>query len=240
MAGLSALCRLPPYCVQVHMWHLPSSPRAPQATGQPGCTAHLARWCPGKGNMRVPWDMQAGAPEEDPGGDELLLGRARGLLHDVHVGRVEPQRRGRGAVRDQVDPQQLRAGSAASTPRTQPKAQPCVHACARARGRAELACLCPGDALAGEARSMPGSVSLVPAGMHMLHGACSTAAVQGQGRAARPAAAVGRTGCTGPQSTGAVQAAAGQRCSCAGTRADLSRCRMTWVSCGKAHRRPEP
>ena len=49
------------------------------------------------------------APEEEPGSDQLLVGLPGRLLHDVHVGRVEAQRGGRGPVRHQVHPQELQA-----------------------------------------------------------------------------------------------------------------------------------
>ena len=45
--------------------------------------------------------------DEEPAGDERVLGRARWLLHDVDLRRVEAQSSGRQAVRDQVHPQQL-------------------------------------------------------------------------------------------------------------------------------------
>ena len=45
--------------------------------------------------------------EEQPAGDEGLLGGARRLVHDVQVGRVEAEGGGREAVSDQVHPEQL-------------------------------------------------------------------------------------------------------------------------------------
>ena len=45
--------------------------------------------------------------EEEPAGDEAFVGAARRLVHDVQVGRVEAQGRGRQTVGDQVDPEQL-------------------------------------------------------------------------------------------------------------------------------------
>lgn len=46
-------------------------------------------------------------PEEEPGSDELLIGLSGRLLHDVHVRRVEAQRRCWRAIGYQVHPQQL-------------------------------------------------------------------------------------------------------------------------------------
>lgn len=46
-------------------------------------------------------------PEEQPAGDETLVGLARGLVHDVEIGGVEAERGGGQTVRHQVHPQQL-------------------------------------------------------------------------------------------------------------------------------------
>ena len=45
--------------------------------------------------------------EEEPAGDEGVLDRARRLLHDVHLWRVEPEGSGWQSIGDQVHPQQL-------------------------------------------------------------------------------------------------------------------------------------
>ena len=50
--------------------------------------------------------------EEQPGRDELLVRGARGLGHDVRVGRVEAERGGRRPVGDEVDPEQLHGDEA--------------------------------------------------------------------------------------------------------------------------------
>ena len=46
-------------------------------------------------------------PEEDPGGDELLVGAARRLLHDVQVRGIKTERGRRGTICHKVHPQQL-------------------------------------------------------------------------------------------------------------------------------------
>ena len=55
-------------------------------------------------------------PEEEPGCDELLVGLSGRLLHDVHVRRVEAQRRCWRAVGHQVHPQQLQGQLSKSFP----------------------------------------------------------------------------------------------------------------------------
>ena len=45
--------------------------------------------------------------EEEPSTDEVLLGSAGRLVHDVQVGRVEAEGGGGQTVSDQVDPEQL-------------------------------------------------------------------------------------------------------------------------------------
>ncbi len=51
--------------------------------------------------------MGKAAPEEDPGGDELLSGTPGRFLHDVDVGGVEAQGGGGRAISHQIHPQQL-------------------------------------------------------------------------------------------------------------------------------------
>mmetsp|Transcript_9492 Transcript_9492/g.19197 ORF Transcript_9492/g.19197 Transcript_9492/m.19197 type:complete len:511 (+) Transcript_9492:483-2015(+) len=50
--------------------------------------------------------------EEDPRRDELIVGVARRLLHDVGVGRVEAERGGGRPIGDEVDPEQLQRDEA--------------------------------------------------------------------------------------------------------------------------------
>jgi len=45
--------------------------------------------------------------EEQPATDQRLFGVAWRFVHDVQVGRIEAERRGRQTVRHQVDPEQL-------------------------------------------------------------------------------------------------------------------------------------
>mmetsp|Transcript_38300 Transcript_38300/g.81772 ORF Transcript_38300/g.81772 Transcript_38300/m.81772 type:complete len:274 (-) Transcript_38300:2083-2904(-) len=45
--------------------------------------------------------------EEDPGGDEAVVGASGKLLHDVRIRGVESQRRGWGSISDEVNPEEL-------------------------------------------------------------------------------------------------------------------------------------
>lgn len=63
------------------------------------------------------WPGGAGImPEEEPGCDELLVRLSGRLLHDVHVGRIEAQRRCWRAIGYQIHPQQLQGQLTKSIP----------------------------------------------------------------------------------------------------------------------------